>query len=63
MVDTEALHRSMELDGRGDFTTCIGSETNERKRCGKCKRGPDCKTLQGSHMSWLADVHRLREQI
>ena len=47
--------RNRELDGRGDETTCIGS-----KRERKSKRGPDCETLQGSHMSWVADVHRLR---
>ena len=36
---------------------------NETKGCMKSKRGPDCKTLQGSHMSWVADVHRLRLQV
>ena len=31
-----------------------------QKGCMKSKHGPDCKTLQGSCMSWVADVHRLR---
>ena len=31
-----------------------------QKGCMKSKHGPDCKTLQGSYMSWVAGVHRLR---
>ena len=46
----EALHRSIGNWTAGAITTCIGSE-KEKKSCRKSKRGPDCKTLQGSHVS------------
>ena len=55
----EALHRSIGNWKVGAITTCIGSGKG-KKSCRKSKRGPDCKTLQGSHMSWIADVHRPR---
>ena len=39
----------MELDGRGDYD--LHRFQKEKKSCRKSKREPDCKTLQGSHMS------------
>ena len=52
----KALHRSI-----GSWMAeALHRFQNKKKGCMKSKRGPDCKTLQGSHMSWVADVHRLR---
>ena len=55
----EALHRSIgNWTAGGDYD--LHRFRKGKKSCRKSKRGPDCKTLQGSHMSWSADVHRLR---
>ena len=43
----EALHRSI-----GNWMAeALHRFQNETESCMKSKRGPDCKTLRGSHMS------------
>ena len=56
----EALHRSIGNWTAGASTTCIGSEKErkvvESQNVDQIAR----RCMQGSHMSWIADVHRLR---